>query len=130
MNDNELKEIILAGLKQIAPADAVDGLKPDDKFLQKLDLDSFDHLNFLVAISSQIGIEIPEKDYGKLVAAAVPLVKAGGVLFASTNAAGWPPEEFLRAVMEGAPNPCQQAMRGSALSGVVCPGPRAPEAKR
>jgi len=66
MNESELREIILAGLKQIAPADAVDDLKPDDKFLQKLDLDSFDHLNFLIAISGQIGIEIPEKDYGKL----------------------------------------------------------------
>jgi acyl carrier protein len=66
MNTDELKNIIVAGLKQIAPADAVDNVGPDDKFLQKLDLDSFDHLNFLIAISGQIGIEIPEKDYGKL----------------------------------------------------------------
>jgi 23S rRNA (cytosine1962-C5)-methyltransferase len=36
-----------------------------------------------------------EKDYGKLVAAALPLVKPGGILFASTNAAHWPPENFL-----------------------------------
>ena len=36
-----------------------------------------------------------EKDYGKLVTAALPLVKPGGILFASTNAADWPPEAFL-----------------------------------
>ncbi len=33
--------------------------------------------------------------------AALPLLKPGGVLFASTNAADWPPEEFL-ACLEGA----------------------------
>jgi 23S rRNA (cytosine1962-C5)-methyltransferase len=37
-----------------------------------------------------------EKDWSRLVAAALPLVKPGGVLLASTNAADWPPEEFLK----------------------------------
>ena len=45
--------------------------------------------------SKEHGIFRAEKDYGKLVAAALPLVKPGGVLFASTNAADWPPEKFL-----------------------------------
>ena len=36
-----------------------------------------------------------EKDWGKLMAAALPLLKPGGLLFASTNAADWPPEKFL-----------------------------------
>ena len=36
-----------------------------------------------------------ETDWGRLVAAALPLIKPGGVLFASTNAADWPPEKFL-----------------------------------
>ncbi|MGN6643050.1 MAG: pseudouridine synthase [Verrucomicrobiota bacterium] len=39
-----------------------------------------------------------EKDYGRLVAAALPLLKPGGVLFASTNAADWEPEAFLESV--------------------------------
>jgi 23S rRNA (cytosine1962-C5)-methyltransferase len=51
--------------------------------------------------SKERGVFRAEKDYAKLVAAALPLVKSGGVLFASTNAAGWPPEEFLASV-EGA----------------------------
>ena len=38
-----------------------------------------------------------EKDYGRLVTAALPLLRAGGVLFASTNAADWAPDEFLAA---------------------------------
>ncbi len=36
-----------------------------------------------------------EKDWPRLVAVALPLVKPGGVLLASTNAADWPPEKFL-----------------------------------
>jgi 23S rRNA (cytosine1962-C5)-methyltransferase len=39
-----------------------------------------------------------EKDYGALVSAALPLLKPGGVLFASTNAAGLRPEVFLEQV--------------------------------
>ena len=45
--------------------------------------------------SKEHGTFRAEKDYGKLVTAALQLVKAGGILFASTNAADWPPEEFL-----------------------------------
>ena len=41
-----------------------------------------------------------EKDYGKLVAAALPLVRPQGVLFAATNAATWRPEEFLATISE------------------------------
>jgi 23S rRNA (cytosine1962-C5)-methyltransferase len=41
------------------------------------------------------GIFRAERDYGKLVAAILPLLNPGGVLFASTNAADWPPEDFV-----------------------------------
>jgi len=45
--------------------------------------------------SKEHGTFRADKDYGKLVAAALPVLKPGGVLLASTNAADWPPEEFL-----------------------------------
>lgn len=45
--------------------------------------------------SKQSGAFRAEKDYGKLVSAALPLLERGGVLFASCNMAGWPAEEFL-----------------------------------
>ena len=41
-----------------------------------------------------------EKDFGKLVTAALPLLKPGGVLLASTNAADWEPDNFLADVEE------------------------------
>jgi 23S rRNA (cytosine1962-C5)-methyltransferase len=46
------------------------------------------------------GVFRADKDYGRLVTAALPLLRKCGVLFASTNAADWAPEEFLAAVAE------------------------------
>jgi 23S rRNA (cytosine1962-C5)-methyltransferase len=45
--------------------------------------------------SKESGVFQAEKDYGALAAAALPLLKRGGILFASTNAAGFAPEDFL-----------------------------------
>jgi 23S rRNA (cytosine1962-C5)-methyltransferase len=50
--------------------------------------------------SKESGVFQAEKDYGKLVAAALLVLKPGGVLFASTNAAAWLPEAFIAAVNE------------------------------
>jgi len=43
-----------------------------------------------------------ERDYSKLVLASLPLLRSGGVLFASTNAATWEAEEFLATVKAAA----------------------------
>jgi 23S rRNA (cytosine1962-C5)-methyltransferase len=48
--------------------------------------------------SKESGLFRAERDYPKLVAAALPVLNPGGVLFASTNAASWPPAEFVDAV--------------------------------
>ena len=48
--------------------------------------------------SKQSGVFRAQKDYEKLVAAALRVLKKPGTLFASTNAAGWDPEEFCAAV--------------------------------
>lgn len=48
--------------------------------------------------SKESGVFRAEKDYGKLVTAALPVLKPGGVLLASTNAAELPPEKFLEQI--------------------------------
>jgi 23S rRNA (cytosine1962-C5)-methyltransferase len=50
--------------------------------------------------SKASGVFRADKDYGRLVTAALPVLKIGGVLFASTNAADWLPEAFLATVTE------------------------------
>src|SRR6185295_14473779 len=45
--------------------------------------------------SKEHGVFRAEKDYGRLVTTSLPLLKPGGVLFASTNTAGLEPEDFV-----------------------------------
>jgi 23S rRNA (cytosine1962-C5)-methyltransferase len=45
--------------------------------------------------SKEHGTFRADKDYGKLVTAALPVLKPDGLLLASTNAAEWPPDNFL-----------------------------------
>jgi 23S rRNA (cytosine1962-C5)-methyltransferase len=48
--------------------------------------------------SKERGVFQVEKDYGALLAAALPLLKPGGLILASTNAATLEPEKFLHAI--------------------------------
>jgi 23S rRNA (cytosine1962-C5)-methyltransferase len=50
--------------------------------------------------SKTSGIFQARRHYGRLIAAVLPLLKPGGVMFASTNAADWPPPEFLGVLHE------------------------------
>ena len=50
--------------------------------------------------SKESGVFQAEKGYGRLVTAALPLLRGGGVLFASTNAADWAADRFLADVDE------------------------------
>ncbi len=73
--------------------DVFDWLKRLAKKGRKFDVVVLDPPTF--SQSKQHGTFRVEKDYGKLVALALPLTKLGGVLFASTNAVSWPPEKFI-----------------------------------
>ncbi|HEY3860393.1 MAG TPA: class I SAM-dependent methyltransferase [Verrucomicrobiae bacterium] len=61
--------------------------------------------------SRESGIFRVDKDYGALVDAALPLLKRGGVLLASANAAGFAPEDFLAAVTESIGRARRQAVK-------------------
>jgi 23S rRNA (cytosine1962-C5)-methyltransferase len=80
--------------------DAFDWLRRLRKQARKFDVVILDPPTFSQA-KDQAAFSA-EKDYGKLVAAALPLLKAGGVLFASTNTARLAPEKFLDMVREPA----------------------------
>lgn len=66
MNETELKTVILSELAKVALGADVNTLEPDDNLREALDIDSFDHLNFLIGLHEQLGVDIPEKDYGRL----------------------------------------------------------------
>ena len=66
MTTDEIKIILFELLKRIAPDTEPSELKPEDNIRETLNIDSFDSLQFVVALSEKLGIEIPEQDYGKI----------------------------------------------------------------
>jgi acyl carrier protein len=66
-SEEQLREIIIDTLSQIAPEADFDDLENDEDVREALDIDSFDFLNFLIGLNEQIGVDIPEADYGKLI---------------------------------------------------------------
>lgn len=66
MNETELKQIIIAELAKIAPGSDPGAMGANDDLREGLDIDSFDALNFFIAISERLHVDIPEKDMGRL----------------------------------------------------------------
>ncbi|HWP90680.1 MAG TPA: phosphopantetheine-binding protein [Thermodesulfobacteriota bacterium] len=66
MTDSEIKETIFKLLKEIAPEADFSELEPNQNLREVLDIDSFDFLNFLIGLNAELGIDIPESDYGQL----------------------------------------------------------------
>jgi acyl carrier protein len=66
MNKEELEKIIFQLLKKIAPETDHDRLSPNENIRESLNIDSYDFLQFIVALDDKLKIEIPEEDYGKI----------------------------------------------------------------
>ena len=66
MTRTEIETAVLKALAEIAPEVDVASLKRDVPLRDQVDLDSFDSLNFFVALHKATGIDVPEADYSKL----------------------------------------------------------------
>ena len=66
MNKEETEEIIFQLLKKIAPETEPSKLSPFENIRETLGIDSYDFLQFIVALNDKLKIEIPEEDYGKI----------------------------------------------------------------
>ena len=67
MNEQKLRETVIATLRRIAPEVSADALEANVPLRDQVDLDSMDWLNFLVGLHGALGVDIPEADYRKLV---------------------------------------------------------------
>jgi len=67
MDENELRAVVVATLKAIAPEVEEGDLRPDKPLRNQVDLDSMDWLNFLIGLHEKLKVDIPEADYAKLV---------------------------------------------------------------
>jgi acyl carrier protein len=66
MNAEEIKNVIFGILRRIAPESDPGSLAPDENIRKALDIDSFDALNFFIQVDEQLGVTVPESDYGQL----------------------------------------------------------------
>ena len=66
MTRDEIKQAIINALAGVAPEGDYNRLKPDRPLRDQLDIDSYDFLNVIVALHEQLGVDIPEADYQKL----------------------------------------------------------------
>ena len=66
MTEDQVKQIVVDIIDEIAPDEETEGLKPDVALREQLDLDSMDFLDIVMELRKQHGIEVPEEDYPKL----------------------------------------------------------------
>lgn len=66
MTESQLRETIYAIIQQTAPEADLSALSPDEDIRDALSIDSFDHLNILIALNEALGVEIPESEAGQL----------------------------------------------------------------
>jgi acyl carrier protein len=67
MSREQLGYVLIELLQSIAPEADYEALDYDADLTEALDIDSFDFLNFLIGLESELGVTVPEADYGQLV---------------------------------------------------------------
>ena len=66
MTDNEIKEVVLKIIADIAPDEDLSALESDKRLRDQIDLDSMDFLDIVMELRKQHKIEVPEEDYKEL----------------------------------------------------------------
>ncbi len=66
MKEEKIKNTIFTLLRKTVSEADLKALSPDENLRKALDIDSFDFLNFIIALNDELGVDIPESDYGKL----------------------------------------------------------------
>ena len=62
----EIERVFLEELGRIVPEADLATLDREDDLRDALDIDSMDLLNLLVALHERLGVDIPERDVGRL----------------------------------------------------------------
>ena len=66
MTREEIHKAVLDALAGVAPELDASALDPKADLRDALDLDSIDHLNFVVALHKATGIDVPQNDYRRM----------------------------------------------------------------
>ena len=63
MTRNDITAVLIDELGRIAPEIDASRLDPNAELREELDIDSMDFLNFVIAVTHRLGIDVPELDY-------------------------------------------------------------------
>ena len=66
MTHDQVKQIVLDIIAEIAPDEDLSDVKSDIRLRDQLELDSMDFLDIVMELRKKHGIEVPEEDYGEL----------------------------------------------------------------
>ena len=66
MTTDEIRDLVLRAIGEIAPEAELDDIDPDEELREQLDIDSMDFLNIVTVIHEETGLDIPEADYPKM----------------------------------------------------------------
>lgn len=66
MKEEQIRELIVERLRQIAPEADLGNLNPEQRFRDQFEFDSVDFLNFTLALQERMTIAIPEEDFPSL----------------------------------------------------------------
>lgn len=66
MTEDQVKQIVIDIIDEIAPDEDTSNIKPDVNLRDQMDLDSMDFLDIVMELRKQHNIEVPEEDYPKL----------------------------------------------------------------
>lgn len=66
MTADEIKQILLEEIGNIAPEADLGTLDAAADFREELDIDSIGFLNLIIAIGKRLEIDVPEQDYARL----------------------------------------------------------------
>ena len=67
MNESELRAAVFKALHRVAPEADLSSLDPKVDLRDALDIDSIGILEFATGIQKETGIEVPERDYPRIV---------------------------------------------------------------
>jgi len=70
MTEEQIHEVIVRVLRDVAPEIDLTGVAPDADLREELGLDSMDILNLAIGLQEQTGIDVPERDYPQIVTVA------------------------------------------------------------
>ena len=66
MNEDEMRELVLRAITDVAPDLDAAAIRPGDRLRADLELDSMDFLDVVARLAEATGVEIPEDDYTQI----------------------------------------------------------------